>query len=226
PGTAPGVVPRLPGAAGPVADRPALAGQGRCRRPGPGHVPGSPPPLCPVPRDHGGRVGRMAAANPGRVARQPRAALLRHTAPRRAAGGGAGGSEGRVLAGPRPEPGGRVQHAEPAGRPPRTGGAAGRCTRPVVPGLSGGYHPASSRRADVPRGGAAHGPECGQRQEPLGPRPGPVATFTGSFRMSTTIDVPGGAGALPVTVPKVAVPAADDPRVVRALEAYSAAVSA
>src|SRR5262245_61914251 len=168
----------------------------------------------------------MAAANPGRVARQSRAALLRYAAPRRAAGAGAGGTNGRVLAGPRPEPGGRVQHAEPAGRPSGTGGAAGRCPRPVVPGLSGGYYPASSRGADVPRSGAAHGPECGQRQEPLGPRPGPVATFAGSFRMSTTIDVPGGAGALPVTVPKVAAPAADDPRLVRALEDYSAALRA
>src|SRR5262249_30248494 len=207
------------GAAGPVADRPALAGQGRCRRPGPGHVPGSPPPLCPVPRDHGGRAGRMAAANPGRVARQSRAALLRYAAPRRAAGAGAGGSDGRVLAGPRPEPGGRVQHAEPAGRPSGTGGAAGRRPRPVVPGLSGGYYTASSRRADVPRGGAAHGPECGQRQEPLGPRPGPVATFTGSFRMSTTIDVPGGARA----GPQVAGPPAHPPPPASGPEGQSAA---
>src|SRR5262249_14860387 len=160
---------------------------------------------------------------------------LRDAASRRAAGAGAGGSDGRVLTSPRPEPGGRVQHAEPAGRPSGTGGAAGRCPWPVVPGLSGGYYPASSRRANVPRGGAAHGPECGQRQEPLGPRPGPVAPFAGSFRMSTTKDVPGGVRArppLPLS-PKeecagdgVAASALDDPRVVQALEDYSTALRA
>src|SRR5262249_44741550 len=73
-----------------------------------------------LPRQCGGRAGVLAAANPGRGARQRRPPLLRHPPPRRAPGAGAGGRPGALPGGPA-DPGAL---ANPAGGVIRSGAAA------------------------------------------------------------------------------------------------------
>src|SRR5262249_30336198 len=69
-----------------------------------------------------------------------------------------------------------------------------------------------------PPGGGAAGPESRQRQEPVGPGPGPVARAAGRPPMRSAAQEPPDAGA--------AAPGLDDPRVARAMEEYLAELEA
>src|SRR5579884_2090021 len=83
PRTAPGAVPELPAPAGPAADRPPAARQGRPLRPGPGGLPRRPAHLPPVPRHHRAGAGGLAPADPRLEARGPGAPLPAHRPARR-----------------------------------------------------------------------------------------------------------------------------------------------
>src|SRR5437899_332343 len=78
------------------------------------------------------------------------------------------------------------EHAQPTGRPPRTGRATGRRARPLATRLPGGHHLEASGRTDLSRGGTPPGPDAGQCGKTLGPWPGSVAALAGSETMNQT----------------------------------------
>src|SRR5262249_42899042 len=76
------------------------------------------------------------------------------------------------------------------------------------------------------RGGPPHGPHPGQRQEPLGPRPGPAAQVTGRTAMSHSAAGSSDGQASASIPPGQSAPASDDARLTRALEEYRALLDA
>src|SRR5262249_20214129 len=147
--------------------------------------------------------------------------LLRHRPPRRPPRARVGRGPGPVLPRPRPRPGVAFQFAQQPGRPPRTGGAAGRRPGATAGGLSRGAGPAARARVDLPGGGPPAGPQRGQRGKGLDASPGPAASCSGRCLMNLTETGPAESPPAPS-----AGSALDDPRVTMALKEYLAALEA
>src|SRR5207248_8865229 len=122
---------------------------------GPGRLPRGAARLRAVPRRHRGGVPGLAAANPRLAAGEPGPPLPGHLAARRAAGAPPGDRAGAVLAGARPRAGGGPEFAEPAGRPPRAVGVAGRGAGAPARGVARAADLAPPGGAEFPGGGAA-----------------------------------------------------------------------
>src|SRR5262249_44734283 len=156
-----GAIPLLSCRPGPRADRPALAGKGRCFRCGAGGLSGCLPRLSPVSRQHGKGLPRLAAPGPGFLAGEPGATLPGHAAPRCAAGATTWRGAGPVVAGPGPRPHCPAKLAQPAGCPPRAVRAPVGGAESPAWGVTRSFNSPPPGRADVSGSGPAPGPYRG-----------------------------------------------------------------
>src|SRR5262249_28665738 len=140
--------------------------------------------------------------------------------PRRPAGEEPGRRPGALVAGAGLRPGGARAVAEPGGGAARAGRAAGRRPQGAAGRIRRGDRAAPPRRAAVRRGGGAHGAQRGQRGEALGAGAGAPAAEAGRRVMTESAN-----GRVAVAPPDSA-PSLDDPRVVRAVREYLAAIEA
>src|SRR5262249_11316404 len=164
---------------GPDRDRQDPPRQGRSVRPRPGgHAEGL-GALRPVPRNHRGRTGRLAAADPGPLPGRPGPSLHRRQGPPGRPRAVAGPAAGPFLPRAAAAAGRRHHLAQRRGRASGPGGGAVRrpgraeprppqCPRPSPPGGPG-----------LVRGGLAHGPQSGRRAHALDPRPQGTAPSPG-----------------------------------------------
>src|SRR5262249_37408423 len=214
--------PKLSESVGAGADRPALARQGRFGRSGTGNLPRGASPLSSLSRPNSDRVRRVAAANPGGAPGQASAPLPGNQRAECPPGTRAGTGAGPVVECLR-QSAGDGQLAQRACGPPRTCRAPGRSPRAAAQRLSRGLDSAASGRMCFRRSGPAHGPDGGQRQETLGPRPAALTRLVGGNGMNAIPAMPATQDYPPLDGPALE---PDDPRVLAALEEYGAALEA
>ena len=173
PGPAAGSSSRGPGGASTSPARPPPPLEAGYRRPDAGAVARGPPGHRPVPRPFGGGIRLLAPEGLRDDPLEPGAALPRHAAARPAAGDarsdGGRDDTSRPLIDRQSDR--AAELAQPAGRPPRAGRAAGRGPGDAAGGLSRGDRPEEPRgpqlRGGRPRGWAA--PRTASRTSGSGP---------------------------------------------------------